>query len=272
MNRLLINGEWFEPIDPSSYFEQDFEDRITDNADRLFEGWRVVPFRCQIYARDSGFTPRRPDLALIHPEYREWWVVEVELASHNLSEHVAPQVGVFSLGTYDAHHAKYLYERCRDLDPIRTEALVVAVQPGVLVVVNDEVPGWHAALDAYGARICVMKPYRSKLGKSCNIVLGDLPAAESSLVSRCQYADGLPRAIALQNAAVYVAEPGSAVQIDTPAGSTTWMYERLDKSAFLLSTGRYPFPANVRQFELHRDSAGRLRLEPITRRNAWTCR
>lgn len=272
MTRLLVSNEWYERIDPASYFEKDFEDRLLANAAVIFEGWRVVSFKVDVFARDSGYGPKRPDLALIHPEYREWWVVEVEVATHNLATHVVPQVAVFSFAAYDQKHAGYLVAQCPELDRERLEILVTSVQPGVAVIVNDQTPGWKEYLDQYGAKLSAVMPYRSRVGRTAYLVSGDLPTSTMTLVSRCVLVDGLPRALALQNPAAVVAKPGAQVAIETTAGTSTWTYEHLNRTAFLFSTGRYPFSAGARQFELHRTAGGRLKLEIIQRRDAWTSR
>ena len=88
MARLLIDDEWYEAIDGRSWYEQDFESVVGAHATALFPGCHVVPFKIAV---ESGYGRKIPDLALVDTDYREWSVVEIEMAHHSLHGHVIPQ-------------------------------------------------------------------------------------------------------------------------------------------------------------------------------------
>jgi len=93
MARILFNGNWFEEISPSSFYETDFENLVFRQAEILYPDYQLVPFKLTV---TSEFGSAKPDFALIDRAYRNWWVGEIEIASHPFETHVLPQVEVLS--------------------------------------------------------------------------------------------------------------------------------------------------------------------------------
>ena len=83
-----------------------------------------------------GREKHRRDLALIDPQYRYWWVIEVELIGHSLQGHVIPQVRTFVEGRYDKTHAAALAKRSKKLDPQKLAAMMLGEAPNVVVISN----------------------------------------------------------------------------------------------------------------------------------------
>ena len=108
MARLLIDDEWYEAIDGRSWYERDFESVVEAHAHALFPSCHVIPFKIAV---ESEHGRKVPDLALVDTAYREWSVVEIEMAHHSLRGHVIPQVEVFAQGAYGEEHVQHLTGR-----------------------------------------------------------------------------------------------------------------------------------------------------------------
>ena len=87
MPRLLFGHEWFDSISSGSYWEAEYENIINNYSEVLLPGYFFVAFKTLI---QSEFDARKPDYALIDHQYREWWVVEFELAHHPLKHVLQP--------------------------------------------------------------------------------------------------------------------------------------------------------------------------------------
>jgi hypothetical protein len=96
MARVKFKNEWFYPVSENAFFETELEALVVQNGGLLKEGAFVLPFKATVTA--PGLPPKQPDLALIDPLYRYWWVIEVELIGHSLHGHVIPQIQTFVEG------------------------------------------------------------------------------------------------------------------------------------------------------------------------------
>lgn len=99
MARILINNTWYEQVEPSTFYETEFEDRISLHAPSVYPHYFVVPFKKPLITTDPlsssavGTGGVVPDLAFIARDYKEWWVVEVEMSYHSFAGHIRPQIG-----------------------------------------------------------------------------------------------------------------------------------------------------------------------------------
>src|SRR5687768_12685725 len=138
MGRILVHGVWYDQLADAALYEVEYERIVVDHAPSLFPQFRVVPFKCTVEAEDED--SKQPDLALISHDYRDWWVVEVELAHHDFDGHVLPQVRTLARGIYGDSHAAHLCRKAPDLDRERIESMMKGRQPKVLVVLNAPRP------------------------------------------------------------------------------------------------------------------------------------
>jgi hypothetical protein len=261
VRRLLFSDEFYEPVAGSSVYEADFERQVWAQRAGLFPGWHIVEFKGTVTARDVDGA-KKPDLALIHSEYRNWWVVEVELASHDLHNHVLPQVEVFVLGSYTAQHASQIADGLSGADAARVRSLVTSVQPRVLVISNDDVEGWRTALEERGAEYCVVQPHRDRRGRYAFAVAGYLPTAESTFLSSGSRAEWAPRAVRVQNPGALALRHGDAVSVRTREGVGEWKFISAGDGAYLMPTGPgEAFPASAKSFEIHQDGNWQLAIQ-----------
>ena len=117
--------------------ESDYEAFLIPQMKNLFLDYHILPFKLNVFA-NSNYGNRQADLVMIHKEYRDWVVVEVELGHHSLNSHVFPQAYTFKNGEYSERHVEYLIGKKNSLDKEKLSFLLMYNPPRVLVIVDDE--------------------------------------------------------------------------------------------------------------------------------------
>lgn len=253
--RLLLDGEWFEPVSSAGMYEHDFEVMLCQQAGMLFPEYHLAPFKIGV---ETQYERRIPDLALIDRQYRHWWVVEVELAHHSLNGHVLPQLEVFAQGQYGAEHEQYLLQNAPGLSAGSLRELLKNSQPGVLVLVNRDVPEWVEPVNRLGGQVMVVQVFRSDRNRHILRVDGETPAALSSeVVSVCRPDPLLPSFLQVDSPASLGIALGERVPIFLDGELTEW--ERLDSAnqVWLTPVRNSPFHGG-REIRILRSKDGRL--------------
>ena len=183
MAKLLVGTHWYEPLGSAALYEQEFERVLLQKTPSLFPGYTAVPFKKLVY---SDFDAARPDYALVESQYRDWWVVEVELGHHPLEGHVLPQVAVLARAAYGDPEAAYLSRRSQVLDAPKLMDLMKGALPRVLVVVNETRPEWRAPLQAYNAELAVFEAFRSDRNQYVYRFNGFTPPPKGEVISVCR--------------------------------------------------------------------------------------
>lgn len=139
-------------------------------------------YHCVVFS--GGFSHEgiiyRPDLALVARDYSHWFIVEVELTSHSLKEHVLPQVCGFRYGAPDQGCAKALATSL-GIQELQGRTLLELVPYGVAVIINRDNPEWEVALRAHGIQLLVVSSYISAAGIEAIEVNGYLEVVRESL-------------------------------------------------------------------------------------------
>lgn len=172
MKKLLIKGDWYEPISSRSINESDYEQSIYRWADSLFQGYWCLKFNAPV---KSDIGTSCADMVLIDKEYRGWTVVEVELEHHSLGQHVEPQMRRLVNGTYESMHARAIHQANQSLDFNRLKSLVCNVDPDFLVVVPKESSDWRATLGNLGVKLAIVEVFTDGLGRRVVATSGDSP-------------------------------------------------------------------------------------------------
>lgn len=226
MTRLVVRGQVYRRVAPDSMLEGEFERLIAQDAAGLFPGYRLVEFKKTV---TSEFGRNQADFALVHVAYSEWWVVEVEIATHSFDQHVFPQVQSLASASYGQDEAVYLASREQGLNAHSLEMMMLGAQPRVMVIVNRDCPSWHPPLSALGVRLLVAEVYRSDLDSHALVVAGRLPSVDQSVVSRCVPEPVLGRTfLSVESPAALDVEPSGQVEIEHSGVVSTW--RRLDVS------------------------------------------
>lgn len=257
MARLLVNDEWFDSVSPESLYESEFEDLLLEKAETLYPTFHAVRFNALVNS-DRG--PKRADLALIDRQYRDWWVVEIELSNHPLKSHVEDQVAGLSSGSYGLAEAKHLCARSKALDRAAVIEMMRGAQPRVLVIVNQSMPVWSNTLARYGAVVSVAEVFRSNRNRTILRINGDHPVPIGNIVSKCEREPSTPFLTVNSPAALKV-RPKGKVTIWFEGGVTEWLRCDSATKVWLIPSGRNPLPDGSRYFVLSRSDEGHLVLE-----------
>lgn len=181
MTLLIRQDRTYEQV----YYEQEshFLGIVKTELSKVLPGFSILDFSPLIIG-DEGLR-RRPDLALVHRDYKMWAVVEVELERHSLDHHVVPQVRTFSTGRYNESHATLLHRRDSTLNLEKLCNLTAYSPPVISVVVNSRLvldDGWDVLESDYSARLTFLESFRSEDGDVIVSISGYLPTPRPSRV------------------------------------------------------------------------------------------
>jgi hypothetical protein len=258
MPRLLLRGEWYDPVSPESIYEKDFERLLLAQAEALYPSYRLVPFKRTVQSRaGTGI----PDLALIDKEYRSWWVVEVELGHHPLRQHVEPQVEIFTTAAYGESEAAFLAAKNHELDYAALREMMRGAPPRVLVLVNRAVPSWASSLSQWGALTGVVEMFRSARNNVILRINGEHPQDLGGFLSICRADPYMPRSLIVDSPAALRVGAGEVLRIEIEDGVSEWT--RLDSKdrVWLIPLDRCPLPSGRKTFVLSRRGDGSLFLD-----------
>lgn len=259
MPRLLYRDEWFYEIAPTAMNEADFENLLLQNADAIRSRSLIVPYKKTVYS-DGGSA--RPDLALISLDYREWWVIEVELVRYSLHHHVIPQIRVLRDAAYGREDAAYLAGRGRSLVQSSLIEMMRGEQPRVLVIVNKPDDDWRRELRRYDAHLMVFEIYRSQQNRHIFRIDGELPRLAYGVVSHCRLDDVIPRALIVSSPAALGSPAGRSLEILIDDQVTVWQRVDTKTHCYLMASHRVTLERG-RWYALLRSEGDRLRIESI---------
>lgn len=262
MPRLLVGGHWYEAVTSRSWLERDFERVVIDRANQLFPGWRCAEFRETVEGEDG--TRKQPDLALVDRHCRRWWVVEVELAHHDLYGHVLPQVSAFRSGRYGDRHAAALAAAMPDLEPERLALMMRGVPPDVLVLVDSPSTTWLRPLRENGISLGIVEPFRDEGNDLILRLNGDQPELPGEVISRCSRWH-LRRLWRVHSPASLVEPGGDPMLIEYEDVVSEWHVVRLADS-IMIKPARGDVLADLSAVDLLRREDGTLSFQPVPTR------
>lgn len=157
MNLLLQNGKAYQVWSPQR--EADLESMVAEHADQIF-GAESRFFELKAKMVSSGGIAFIPDAYLIAFEdgASRWYIVEIELSSHSIYNHVLPQVTKFKVGFRKPETRRMLvdllYEeimndnlrkewfktRLGDVEIHRFLNDTLSREPGLLIVIDSRTP------------------------------------------------------------------------------------------------------------------------------------
>jgi hypothetical protein len=230
MARLRYRNSWFDEVNSTSFYETEFESVLLQNADLLVPGAHLVPFKQAI--SDYNQTSNCPDLALIDPAYRFWWVIEVELTSHSLRGHVLPQVRTFVEGRYGPEHVRALLRYGPALDERRLREMLRGDPPEIVVIADRFLDEWQRELRKVGVHYAVFNLFRSPENLDIMYFDGSLPSLNAHHISRA-IPIGITRMLRLLSPAAVPGENGSTLQVFFHGRPTMWTRVDTDNLTFL---------------------------------------
>ena len=250
--RILVDERVYGALGSNAFSEGEYEDILRDRSKLIYPEWELVPFKPLV---QSPHGDRHPDLALIAPDYSDWWVVEVELAHHSLHAHVLPQVEAFHDGHYGHRHVDKLLENLPSNDRPEVERMIREVHPRVHVVVNEDVSGWIAPLSQYDVALGIVEVFRGDRDQIALRVSGTMPVLRTGRRSRCVRDITLKNAFNVMDATLAAQLPSEfEMTID---GHITFWRRPSPLSHLILPMRADPFE-NRNSFVVFREADGRL--------------
>jgi hypothetical protein len=258
VGKLLVAGEWYEAVLPGSLFEADFERLLVGHAASLYPDFYLVPFKKQV---ESPYGAAIADLALIDRRFRDWWVVEVELAVHSLRDHVEPQVSILSTASYGSDEADYLVRKAPHLEAKAVRHMMLGLPPRILVLVNQARPEWVPSLRAWDAALGVVEVFRSQRNDEILRVNGMHPESMGDLVSVCRVDEALRNSLVVASPASLAVPHGGSVSIRFGGAVSQWRRVDIADRVWLMPVGRFPLPTAARFLRLTMSDKGELTLK-----------
>jgi len=259
MARIFINKKWYEQVEPSTFAESEFENRILLHAPSIYPEYHATKFKQTV---ESPTGKSAPDLAFISKDFDEWFIVEVEMGYHSFAKHVEPQVQNLADASYGDSVAEYLHKISPSLDKDTIFEMVRSQRPGVLVIVNEQKEDWARQLSKYGAIVATFELFRSANNDEIFRVNGEYPAQIRNLISRCSVHPMIPRFLEVHNPNELKLPARGRVILRYNNCITEW--ERLDAEGkvWLDPIGRNPL-GNQGNYEIFRQKDAALVLRKI---------
>jgi hypothetical protein len=232
MTKVRFRDEWFYLVSDDTFFETELESLIVQNGGLLRDGALVLPFKATVTA--PGLEPRRPDLALIDPLYRYWWVIEVELTSHSLRGHVIPQISTFVEGSYGTTHVSALSKQSPQLDEAKLRAMMLGEAPEVVVISNRMDSAWKDSIEKSGAHLVVLNVFRSDKSRDIFHLEGVLPDSPQDCLSRI-VPTKIARMFRVLSPGALTGHGGDKVSILVENRLTTWTVMQTATDCFMFS-------------------------------------
>jgi hypothetical protein len=256
MARILLGDDWYEELASTSLYESEFEKLLFQEAARIFPEYYPVPFKTVVLSEEGD---AMADFALIHHDYRRWWIVEVEMGHHSLNGHVLPQVRSLAHADY-SEQADYICEKSPLLDAERIRQMIKGEQPRVLVVVNVPVPGWSDRLQPYNAMLAIFQIFRSTQNRYVFRVNGEFPQENNEIVSTCRCWE-IHRFLKIDSSAQLTVKRGEAITLQHETGSIEWERVDIADTVLLHAKRGHPLEKNV-LYEILKQSNGTMLIQP----------
>ena len=149
----------FEARPPAT--ESQFEEQVLRVASELMPSYKAASWKPLI--RDWHGHGAKPDLAMVSNDLESWYVIEVELASHSISGHIAPQLETLRNGVYDSRLVPPL-KRAFPSEDIASLTRMVRREPGLLCIVDQYTERIARTCRGTGFELVVLEPYFGVLG------------------------------------------------------------------------------------------------------------
>jgi len=179
-------GELFYVQDPDACNEAEFEISVVEALTTVYRGYQCIRFTGTF---DLNGQCHRPDLALVAADCSHWFVIEVELVSHSLEDHVLPQVRAFHYGEPRNDCVSSLARDLR-IEASRAQTLLKHVPRAVVVIANRWGENWRPILRSHSVQMLVVTRFQTSNGVRAVEVDGALQVTAENLgIGRYSVAD-----------------------------------------------------------------------------------
>ena len=171
----------FALIESNNWSESYFSTVIQKFANKLFPSYHCFPFEHDLYYIDKKV---RPDLILIEKNFKDWWLVEVELERHSWVLHIRDQIEKISGADITLNHVSKLEKYSNVIDLNRLKQLMLNDKHKTLIIVDSPPRNWMDQVQNTDARLMTIQVYRNNLNNK-HIVRCDtfLPNTGNEIIS-----------------------------------------------------------------------------------------
>jgi len=243
----------FSLVDPSSFLEIDFEAHVVRALTCL-----KPKYFCGVFAGTFVLDGevRKSDLALVAKDFSHWLVVEVELTSHSLNDHVLPQVRCLRYGDPRDSCIASLCGAVSGISEAEAARILKDLPRDVVVVCNSFDHVWDLQFRGLGVQHLVVSVFADPSGQFGYQLDGVLSVIRESIgfakYSAQDRSLQLPLSCRL---------PVGAIQIEDPFGvPATWIARATAKNLWLTREHGTPGLIHDSYVQILRTIDGRLSL------------
>lgn len=257
IRKVLVDGEAFDPIPPYAIADPEFERILTDNAEALYPKYLLAQAR---FTLETAHGVVRPQMAMVHREYLDWWLVLLECGPSPSASTVLQEATKLRSASYDEALVKTLCERNAALDADSLRKLFANETPKLFVLVGR--PPVPKVSDS-SIRIGILEVFESQnTRKRILRINGEHPTAPSQDLTLClrdEVHEGLFEVVDPTRMGAWTNDE-SQIQIGDTI--TLWNSYADNGKTWITPSGPCPLPPGVRRFRLVRGSFAMLRLIP----------
>lgn len=269
MSRIFLQAHRFQQILPSSFSEGEFEQIITLQAPHLYPDYHVIPFKKIVVSPHGNSIP---DLVFIAKDYRDWYVVEIEMAYHNFTEHIEPQMQKLTTAHFDdAGVVQYVLKKCPDLDFTKTSRLFHDEPAKTLLILNEFNSKWAGELsNKFGVITSAFHVFQSN-GSGVQLtpsyqafgISQNYPIYSLSVITKCTVHPYYPYLGVDDNSSLQL-NPGDEVILQYKNCMTFWKATQApDKPIWLKMNGRNEFVDKEKAYQITKLRDNSLLLDAI---------
>lgn len=238
-------------------YESEFEEHLLSQAPHIYPHHHLVRFKPLLVSEHGS---AKPDLALIDKQYRNWWIVEVELGTHSFEEHVQKQVRVFATAEYGRHLTPLLMASAPWLHQPSVEDMLIGDPPRILVLVNEAKPDWAVGLQQWDIILGIVEIFRNDRNQVILRVNGEHPSDCGAFITSCRVDPHLRRSLVIESPGGVGVRNGQEVELWFEGGITQWRRVDAGGSALLMPLNRCPLSGVSGRYDIVRADDGRLML------------
>jgi hypothetical protein len=255
MPKLLVEQDWYEPLQPNSVLDTAYETMLLDRAAKLFPGFLPVQVHQRI-SDEGGHSFAH--LALVDHKYRAWWLALLETGPAPSAKYVLDQAAILRGHRYGRDFALMLVVRNKDLDARSLEGLFSREMPNVFVLLAHPPP--PRVHDAH-IRVGIAEIFQSSTGSRILRINGEHPNSPADLVGTCRRDPLVAQLLKLtlkENESV----PPNPCDIEVEGAVSAWTIRQRKDVIWLVAQGSVVLPVGTQEFFLVKSASGRLQLLP----------
>ncbi len=251
MSSILRNRKWYQEISASSFYkETDLERAVILNLEIVFENFKAVNFKMDLYDSINDRI-KQADLAMIKDDYKEWYVIEVEL-THHPDDHVREQIESFNNCDYNSKHAEYIYnQRKQVFDKESLINMVETIPAKFMVIANEKKDKWQLMLKSNNCILSVFQIYLNKKNHVVYRINGDHPVVYTEFCI-CKLLKKIPFTVKILESNLFeqFKIKGDTIYIDYNGIYTSWSILRSKNDVYLVCKEASPLDPSTDRYML----------------------